>query len=144
LTSFSKRLGLWPIKEWIRQSKRNYRHALKNDSTRQKLLERWLKGPIMAGSALTAGVVTPRSVSAGKVQKVSREGFELCQRELMRMTIDEIIPAGDGMPATSEVGGVRNLTRLAPAHAAPAAAEFLSFSTLRTGRSCNRFPSGRA
>ena len=38
---------------------------------------------------------------------------EAQQRELLHSAMDEIIPAGDGMPAASEVGGVDYLEKLA-------------------------------
>jgi hypothetical protein len=37
---------------------------------------------------------------------------EAQQRELLRCAMDEIIPAGDGMPAASEAGGVDYLEKL--------------------------------
>jgi hypothetical protein len=40
-------------------------------------------------------------------------GLEDHQRDLLRAAVDEMIPAGDGMPSASEVGTVEYLDRLA-------------------------------
>jgi hypothetical protein len=46
-------------------------------------------------------------------QKTAESTFGQRHRNLLRVSIDELIPAGDGMPAASEVGGVEYLDHLA-------------------------------
>ncbi len=53
-------------------------------------------------------------------------GLEDHQRDLLRAAVDEMIPAGDGMPSASEVGTVEYLDRLASQ--APGLKEILSES----------------
>jgi gluconate 2-dehydrogenase subunit 3-like protein len=73
---------------------------------------------------LRTGVKASVVISAGVVGKVSRAnvnlapespamGLDLGRGEALRAAMDEIIPAVDGMPAASEVGGVEYLDRLA-------------------------------
>jgi Gluconate 2-dehydrogenase subunit 3 len=87
--------------------------AMKKNWTRRKFLESTLKGSIMAGGAVTAGVAAPKGARAGKPPEENSGVFDAQQRQLLRVTMDEIIPAGDGMPAASEVGGVEYLTHIA-------------------------------
>jgi len=86
---------------------------MKKNWTRRKFLESTLKGSIVAGGAVTAGVISPVETKAGDAPEQEAAALDAQQRKLLRVTMDEIIPAGDGMPAASEVGGVEYLTRLA-------------------------------
>jgi Gluconate 2-dehydrogenase subunit 3 len=86
---------------------------MKKNWTRRKFLENTLKGSIMASGAVTASVVAPRGAKAVYPSEQSPDGFGQQQLKSLRATMDEIIPAGDGMPAASEAGGVEYLTRLA-------------------------------
>jgi len=86
---------------------------MKKNWTRRKFLESTLKGSIVAGGAVTAGAVLPAEAHAGAPPEQKPEALDAQQRKLLRVTMDEIIPAGDGMPSASEVGGVEYLTRLA-------------------------------
>lgn len=86
---------------------------MKKNWTRRKFLESTLKGSIMAGGAVTAGVIMPADAHAGTPSEQEPEPFNTQQRKLLRATMDEIIPASDGMPSASEAGGVDYLTRLA-------------------------------
>ncbi len=67
------------------------------------------------GSAALVGFPTEAANPAENVaqEKPLRPAFEPPRRELLRAVMDEIIPAGDNMPAASEVGGVEYLDRLA-------------------------------
>jgi Gluconate 2-dehydrogenase subunit 3 len=87
--------------------------AMKKSWTRRKFLESTLKGSVIAGGAVTAGIIVPPEADAGNPSEQKPEPFDAQQRKLLRVTMDEIIPAGDGMPAASAVGGVEYLTRLA-------------------------------
>ncbi len=86
---------------------------MKKNWTRRKFLESTLKGSIVAGGAVTAGVISPLETKAGDAPEQEATALDAQQRKLLRVTMDEIIPAGDGMPAASEAGGVEYLTRLA-------------------------------
>ncbi len=80
--------------------------------TRRKFLETGLKGSIVVGGGAT-GVFSPVKARAHpQEQKPSASGLDAHVRELLRATMDEIIPASDGMQAASEVGGVEYLDRL--------------------------------
>jgi gluconate 2-dehydrogenase subunit 3-like protein len=85
--------------------------------SRRKFLEAGVVGSIAVGGA---GVVRipaaqpPPPGRGGAAQPVSPVATpEAQQRELLRSAMDEIIPASDGMPAASEVGGVDYLEKLA-------------------------------
>lgn len=73
--------------------------------TRRKFLGTTLAGSIGVGAAAT-----------GKGRRVSPEAasdaFDADRRESLRAAMDEIIPANDGMPAASEVGGLEYLERV--------------------------------
>ncbi len=86
---------------------------MKKNWTRRKFLETSLKGSIMAGGAITAGVVARGEIRAGEAPEEHSDVFDPRELKLLRAAMDEIIPAGDEMPAASEVGGVEYLTRLA-------------------------------
>ena len=74
--------------------------------TRRKFLGTTLAGSLAVGAATTARDAPAASESPSP-------GLESHQREILRAAMDEIIPAGDGMPAASEVDGVEYLERLA-------------------------------
>lgn len=81
--------------------------------TRRKFLERALKGSVVAGGAVTAEIIGPAKVHAGNPAGRKRGAFDEQQCKLLHVAMDEIIPAGDGMPSVSEVGGLEYLTRIA-------------------------------
>jgi Gluconate 2-dehydrogenase subunit 3 len=87
--------------------------AMKKSWTRRKFLESTLKGSIVAGGAVTAGVIVPAEARTVNQGQQNSDSLDLHQRELLRAAMDEIIPAGDGMPSASEVGGVDYLARIA-------------------------------
>jgi Gluconate 2-dehydrogenase subunit 3 len=86
---------------------------MKKRWTRRKFLESTLKSSIAAGGALGAGVVMPAEPRTVNQGQQNSDALDVQQRELLRVAMDEIIPAVDGMPAASEVGGVEYLTRIA-------------------------------
>ncbi len=69
---------------------------MKKHWTRRKFLKTGLSGTIAIGGSAASGLSFP----------VSGE------RDVLRAALDEIIPAGEGMPSASEVGGVEYVTRL--------------------------------
>jgi hypothetical protein len=81
--------------------------------TRRKFLETSVGGSILVGSAAVAGVGSPLVRLVPQEKELSSSEFDSHQRKLLRAAMDEIIPASDGMPAASEVGGVEYLDRLA-------------------------------
>lgn len=93
--------------------------------TRRKFLETGLQGSVVVGSAVAAGAMPGTRAGAapqttpppdqGRTERRSARvsGLGQAQRELLQAAMDQIIPAGDGMPAASEVGGVEYLDRLA-------------------------------
>ena len=86
---------------------------MKRDWTRRKFLERALKGSFVAGGAVTADIIAPAKAHADDPAGRTRAVYDDQQRKTLRATMDEIIPAGDGMPSVSEVGGLEYLTRIA-------------------------------
>lgn len=86
---------------------------MKGDWTRRKFLQRALKSSIVAGGAVTGGVIAPAKAHPGYTAEQNPSLFDTQQREILRVAMDEIIPAGDGMPAASEVGGEEYLIRIA-------------------------------
>jgi hypothetical protein len=81
--------------------------------TRRKFLETGLKGSVVMGTG--AAVRSVRAARTVPVPKTSAPPSALgqAQRELLRAAMDQIIPAGDGMPAASEAGGMEYLDHLA-------------------------------
>jgi Gluconate 2-dehydrogenase subunit 3 len=86
---------------------------MKKRWTRRKFLENTLKGSIVAGGAVAAGVSVPAEAQAANPTEQFPDAFDAQERKLLRVAMDEVIPADDGMPSASEVGGVEYLTRLA-------------------------------
>jgi hypothetical protein len=85
---------------------------MKRKWTRRRFLETGLKGSIVVGSSVAA---TVQATTLAATQKTSPpvSGLGQAQRELLRAAMDHIVPASDGMPAASTVGGVDYLDRLA-------------------------------
>jgi Gluconate 2-dehydrogenase subunit 3 len=86
---------------------------MKKSWTRRKFLESTLKSSIVAGGALGAGVIVPAEGRESRPAEEDTGVLDAEQRKLLRAAMDEIVPAGDGMPAASEVGGVEYLARIA-------------------------------
>jgi Gluconate 2-dehydrogenase subunit 3 len=81
--------------------------------TRRRFLETGLKGSIVVGSGVAAGTLRATVPVAEGQTRLAVSGLAQAERELLRAAMDQIIPAGDGMPAASAVGGVDYLDRLA-------------------------------
>ncbi len=86
---------------------------MRNKWTRRRFLETGLRSSILVGSSAVTVFVPEKLRASSQVQQPSAQAFDPPTRELFRAAMDEIIPAGDGMPAASEVGGVEYLDRLA-------------------------------
>lgn len=73
--------------------------------TRRRFLETALAGPAVIGASAVAkeGQARKRPVSLR---------LEAGRRESLQAAIDEIIPAGEGMPAASDAGGLEYLGRV--------------------------------
>jgi hypothetical protein len=71
--------------------------------TRRRFLETALAGPVVIGASAVAEEAQKQPASPRSVA-VSRKS--------VRAVIDEIIPAGDGMPSASEAGGLEYLERV--------------------------------
>jgi hypothetical protein len=71
--------------------------------TRRKFLEASAAGPALA--PFTAGLVT--TIEAAPVDPLSQH-----DRNALRAAMDEIIPAGEGMPSASEAGALEYLERV--------------------------------
>jgi Gluconate 2-dehydrogenase subunit 3 len=85
-------------------------------------MKRWsrrkfMKAGIVASIAVNSGTAAELSTVLGEKRlknlRSTKVELESGERELLRTAMDEIIPAGDGMPAASEVGGVDYLDQLA-------------------------------
>ena len=88
---------------------------MKKKLTRRKFLETGFKGSIALGGAALVGITAAPMgpVANGLQEKPSKSAFNPHEKELLRAAMDEIVPAGDGMPAASGVGGVEYLERVA-------------------------------
>ena len=79
---------------------------MKRHWTRRKFLETSLAGPLMLRGA--------KSSEAGTAARALKQNsLTPAEVETLQTAMDEIIPAGDGMPAVSDVGGVQYLERVA-------------------------------
>lgn len=85
--------------------------------SRRKFLEAGVVGSIAVGGAGVVRIPAAQPVRPGKgapAQPIAPAAAtpEAQQRDVLRSAMDEIIPAGDGMPAASEAGGVDYLEKL--------------------------------
>jgi len=85
---------------------------MKKRWTRRRFLETSLKGSIAVGSGVGSGTLPAAKAAPPAKASTPASGFGQAQRELLRATMDQIIPASDSMPAASEAGGVEYLDRL--------------------------------
>jgi len=85
---------------------------VKQKWTRRKFLKTGLKGSVVIGG-VAPGLVSPRPAVTSPISKTSSGGLHTSQREILRAAMDEIIPAAEGMPPASEVGGVEYLDQAA-------------------------------
>ena len=86
---------------------------MKKGWTRRRFLETGLKGSIVVGSSVAAATVPAATLAATQKTSPLVSGLGQAERELLRAAMDHMVPAGDGMPAASAVGGVDYLDRLA-------------------------------
>lgn len=86
--------------------------SVKKKWSRREFLETSLKGSIVVGGN-AARIAHARRAPAPQKADAPASGFDQNARELLQAAMDEIIPAGDGMPAASQVGGLEYLDRLA-------------------------------
>jgi hypothetical protein len=82
--------------------------------TRRKFLEAGLKGSIVVGGReAVSGLARPKVSSANsQKENLPASGFTQHERRVLGAAMDEVIPATDGMPAASDVGGVEYLDHL--------------------------------
>lgn len=81
--------------------------------TRRKFLEAGLKGSIVVGSGGAVSGLAPPVLSANSQKEHPlASAFSLHERKLLSAAMDEIIPAADGMPSASDVGGVEYLDHI--------------------------------
>jgi hypothetical protein len=85
---------------------------MKKSWTRRRFLETGLKGSIAVGSGVAAGTLRATASAAEGHTRLPVSGLPQAERELLRAAMDQIIPAGDGMPAASAVGGLDYLDHL--------------------------------
>ena len=78
--------------------------------TRRTFLGTSVAGPLVFGGAQAAKQVARLAALEGRPSA-------LAAQEVLRRAMDEIIPAADGMPAASEVGGEEYLTHFASTNA---------------------------
>jgi len=83
--------------------------------TRRRFLETGLKGSIVAGG-VTAARMQAMTLAAKQNPSPPVSGLGRAEQDILRAAMDQIIPAGDGMPAASAVGGVEYLNRLSSQH----------------------------
>ena len=85
---------------------------MKKSWTRRRFLETGLKGSIAVGSGVAAGTLRATAPAAEGQTRLPVSGLAQAERELLRAAMDQIIPAGDGMPAAGAVGGLDYLDHL--------------------------------
>jgi DNA-binding transcriptional ArsR family regulator len=73
--------------------------------TRRKFLGTTLAGSLAVGARA-------RAESSGALPNPGSAALDIDQRASLRAAMDEIIPANEGMPAASEVGGIEYLDRV--------------------------------
>lgn len=81
--------------------------------SRRKFLKAGVVGSMAMSGATAAGLSSAQEVTGAQKLKSATAALDARERDLLRAAMDEIIPAGDGMPAASEVGGVDYLDKLA-------------------------------
>jgi hypothetical protein len=83
-----------------------------NRWSRRKFLETGVVSAItVTGARATSFFSSPQA--GPQPQEVAKNPIAELHRDLLRVSMDELIPAGDGMPSASAVGGVEYLDDLA-------------------------------
>jgi Gluconate 2-dehydrogenase subunit 3 len=86
--------------------------AMRGRLTRREFLQTGLSGSLVLASGVTPGFSYTRTNLSSNERALSETGFSQKDREILRAAIDEIIPAGDGMPAAGDVGAIEYLDQL--------------------------------
>jgi len=81
--------------------------------SRRKFLEAGVAGSIVVGRAAKAGLSFVQEEGRTREPLSAAAALGAREQKLLLSVMDEIVPAGDGMPAASEVGGLDYLNRLA-------------------------------
>ena len=85
---------------------------MKDKWTRRKFLKASLRSSIVVSVGTAASKASISPVTA-KEESSTATGLSSQLLQVLRTVMDEIIPAGDGMPSASEAGGMAYLDRLA-------------------------------
>ena len=81
--------------------------------SRRLFLKTSMESSLALGTLSMATLVSVAPISIVTAQGPSSSGIDPRLEELLRVTMDTIIPATDGMPSASAVGGVHYLEQLA-------------------------------
>jgi hypothetical protein len=81
--------------------------------SRRKFLGVGVVGSIAIHGATAAGMTSVQEESKTQQSTSSPDALEERERDVLRLAMDEIIPAGAAMPAASAVGGMDYLDKLA-------------------------------
>lgn len=81
--------------------------------TRRNFVEISLKGTLLTGGCTIAGFLSGAPKTPTPTGGPNNSSLEGKQEDTLRAAMDAIIPAEDGMPSASAVGGVRYLEQLA-------------------------------
>ena len=81
--------------------------------SRRRFLEAGAFSSIAMIGGMTVKLPVPQSQNEAPKQGSAPSVLEGHERDLLRSAMDEIIPAGDGMPAASEVGSMNYLEQVA-------------------------------
>lgn len=84
---------------------------MKKKWTRRRFLATGVTSSLVVGSGAVSGVSASAFAAIGKVG-APLAPLSSAETETLKGAMDEIIPAADGMPAASAVGGVEYLVRL--------------------------------
>src|SRR5262245_32637437 len=80
--------------------------------TRRQFLQTSVRCSLVFTGGMTSAFVHNQANSPSTRKAAAETGIVTKEREILRAAIDEIIPAGDGMPSASQVGAVEYLDRL--------------------------------
>jgi gluconate 2-dehydrogenase subunit 3-like protein len=86
---------------------------MKGKLTRREFLQTSVCGSLVAASGVPSAFSKDRTDSSSRKTGSTEIGLDSKDREILRATIDELIPAADGMPPASQVGAAEYLDGLA-------------------------------
>jgi len=81
--------------------------------SRREFLQTGVRSSLVVAGGVTSAFSYNQTNPPSKKRASVETGINSNDREILRAAIDEIIPAGDGMPAASHVGAVEYLDQLA-------------------------------